>query len=306
MLTHDNLLAAASATARAFGGRGRRRGPVVPPAVPHRRAVDLGRRTPSRPATSVNFREGREHRPAPTCAEIQPTFFLGVPRVWEKYLAGVEIRMEDASALKRANYRFWMKRGKKIAAKRLSRRSARGGLLYFLGWLFLYRSIRRKLGLGRVREALSGAAPIAPQVLEWFWAIGVPVREGYGQTEGTALGTFNPRDDVRIGTVGKPLIGRRGAHRRGRRDPRCGRRRCSPATSRTTRPPRRRSTATDGCTPATSGCSTATATSRSPTARRTSSSPPAARTSRRPRSRTSSRSRRTSGRRSSSATAAST
>ena len=54
----------------------------------------------------------------------------------------------------------------------------------------------------RVRGALSGAAPIAPQVLEFFWSLGVPVREGYGQTENTAQATVNPDEDVRIGTVG--------------------------------------------------------------------------------------------------------
>ena len=55
--------------------------------------------------------------------------------------------------------------------------------------------------------AVCGAAPIAPQVLEYFWALGVPVYEIYGQTENTAVCTFMPVDDVRIGTVGKPLAG---------------------------------------------------------------------------------------------------
>ena len=204
MLTHFNLLAAASATARAFGvAAGDEVVSYLPLCHIAERlisvvnAIALG--------YTVNFPESPNTVPQ-DLVEIQPTFFLGVPRVWEKYLASVEIRMEDASALKRANYRFWMARGRKMAAKRL-RGGSSGGIGYFLGWLLLYRSIRRKLGLGRVREAVSGAAPIAPQVLEWFWSIGVPVREGYGQTEGTALGTLNPRDDVRIGTVGKPLIG---------------------------------------------------------------------------------------------------
>jgi long-chain acyl-CoA synthetase len=203
MLTHANLLAAAEASATAFGVRA---GDEVVSYLPLCHiaerlisvinAVALG--------YTVNFPEGTGTVPQ-DLAEIQPTFFLGVPRVWEKFLAGVEIRMEDASRLKRANFRFWMARGQAIAQRRL--RGASPGPLYFLGWLLLYRSMRRKLGLGRVREAVSGAAPIAPQVLEWFWAIGVPVREGYGQTEGTAIGTLNPHDDVRIGTVGKPLAG---------------------------------------------------------------------------------------------------
>jgi long-chain acyl-CoA synthetase len=204
MLTHYNLLAAASATARAFGVAA---GDEVVSYLPLCHIAERLISVVNAVALGyvVNFPESPNTVPQ-DLAEIQPTFFLGVPRVWEKYLASVEIRMEDASRLKRANYRYWMKVGRKLAARRM-RGGSPGGLRYFLAWLFLFRSVRRKLGLGRVREAVSGAAPIAPQVLEWFWAIGVPVREGYGQTEGTALGTLNPRDDVRIGTVGKPLIG---------------------------------------------------------------------------------------------------
>jgi long-chain acyl-CoA synthetase len=58
-----------------------------------------------------------------------------------------------------------------------------------------------------VRIALSGAAPIAPQLLDYFWALGVPVREGYGQTENTAVATYTPADDVRLGKVGRALPG---------------------------------------------------------------------------------------------------
>jgi long-chain acyl-CoA synthetase len=71
----------------------------------------------------------------------------------------------------------------------------------------VFRSLRDKLGMSRVRTAISGAAPIAPQVLEFLWALGVPVREGYGQTENTAVCTFTPRDDVRIGSVGTAIGG---------------------------------------------------------------------------------------------------
>ena len=155
----------------------------------------------------VNFGEGGDTLMT-DLQEIQPTFFLGVPRVWEKMLAGIQIRMGDATRLKRANYNFWLERGKAIARKRMAGNLGVGGrITYALGWLFLYRSIRKKLGLARVRVALSGAAPIAPQVLDFFWALGVPVVEGYGQTEGTAIATFTPPDDVRIGKVGKALEG---------------------------------------------------------------------------------------------------
>jgi long-chain acyl-CoA synthetase len=96
-----------------------------------------------------------------------------------------------------------------VARRRWSggRLSGLDRLRYGLGWLLLYRPLRAKLGLSRVDGVLSGAAPIAPQVLEFFWAMGVPVREGYGQTENTAQGTITPADDVRLGMVGKPLAG---------------------------------------------------------------------------------------------------
>jgi long-chain acyl-CoA synthetase len=150
----------------------------------------------------VNFGNGVDDLAA-DLREVQPTFFLGVPRVWEKLLAGITIRMEDAGLLKRANFRFWMSRGTRLARKRWrGRLGPLGTLEYALGWLLLYRSLRQKIGMSRVRYALSGAAPIAPQVLEFFWALGVPVLEGYGMTENTAQATVTPAEDVRLGKVG--------------------------------------------------------------------------------------------------------
>jgi long-chain acyl-CoA synthetase len=154
----------------------------------------------------VNFGDGLEDLQA-DLRETQPTFFLGVPRVWEKLLAGITIRMDDAGWLKRANYRFWMARGGRLARRRWSggRLGPAGAVVYGLGWVLLYRSLRQKIGMSRVRYALSGAAPIAPQVLEFFWALGVPVLEGYGMTENTAQATVTAADDVRIGKVGRTV-----------------------------------------------------------------------------------------------------
>ena len=156
----------------------------------------------------VNFGEGGETF-AQDLREVQPTFFLGVPRVWEKLLATITIRMGDAGWLKRRNYALWTGIGGRLARKRFKggRLNPLDSVLYFLGWLLLYRSLREKIGMSRVRGVLSGAAPIAPQVLEYFWSIGVPVREGYGQTENTAQATLTPADDVRIGKVGVGVPG---------------------------------------------------------------------------------------------------
>ena len=136
--------------------------------------------------------------------EVQPTIFFGVPRVWEKMLAGIDIRMADASWSKRKNFALWMAVGRRLSRKRLDRvpLSWADRLMESLGWVLLYRPLRERLGLARVRFAGSGAAPVAAQVIETFWSLGVRIRELYGQTEGTALATMTPADDVRPGSVG--------------------------------------------------------------------------------------------------------
>ncbi len=155
----------------------------------------------------VNFGRGGEAF-AKDLRDVQPTIFLGVPRVWEKMAATVEIRMTDASHLKRTLYGWSIHRGRRLARDRMDGDLGIGSrLLMFLTWLLVFRALRDKLGLRRIRLALSGAAPIAPQLLEFFWAMGVPVREGYGQTENTAVATYTPANDVRLGKVGKALPG---------------------------------------------------------------------------------------------------
>ena len=138
--------------------------------------------------------------------EVQPTFFLGVPRVWEKMLAAIQIRSNDATWLKHTLFNFWIKQGGFILKRRLKNKSTFIDSIWFgIGWLFVFRSLKKRVGMMRVREALSGAAPIAPQVLEFLMSVGVPVREGYGMTENTAVATIVPVDELRLGSVGKPL-----------------------------------------------------------------------------------------------------
>ena len=138
--------------------------------------------------------------------EVQPTFFLGVPRVWEKMLAAVQIRSNDATWLKRLLFNFWIKQGGLLLQRRLNNKGTFIDSIWFgIGWLFVFRSLKKRLGMMRVREALSGAAPIAPQVLEFLMSVGVPVREGYGMTENTAVATIVPSDELYLGSVGKSL-----------------------------------------------------------------------------------------------------
>jgi long-chain acyl-CoA synthetase len=77
-------------------------------------------------------------------------------------------------------------------------------LLYILGNVFLYRALRDRVGLRRVRHGISGAAPIAPEILEFFMSIGVPIHEAYGMTENSAIATRNLPGRIKLGTVGEP------------------------------------------------------------------------------------------------------
>jgi long-chain acyl-CoA synthetase len=142
--------------------------------------------------------------------EVQPTLFFAVPRIWEKIHASVEIKMASASRLKRLNYRFWMRQARRIGRDLV----ANGGwhttgtrLRYALGYPFLYRSLRKAVGLLRCRFAGSGAAPIAPEILQWFFGVGVVIHEIYGMTENGAVATANRPGRVKLGTVGEPQSG---------------------------------------------------------------------------------------------------
>lgn len=152
----------------------------------------------------VNFGEGAESFELDV-REVQPTLFLGVPRVWERMLAGVDARIERTSRIKRAFFRFAVARGRRVAMRR--QKGKGGGVRALLASLAAGRSLRAKLGLARARVALSGAAPIAPRILEQLWSFGIPVREAYGFTEGTGIATLNPASDVRIGSVGVAVPG---------------------------------------------------------------------------------------------------
>lgn len=138
--------------------------------------------------------------------EVQPTLLFGVPRIWEKLVAGVQIRMSGASRLKRTNFAVWMKVSRWIGrtlVARQGRHTLGTRIAYAAGWVMLYRPLRERLGLSKVRYAASGAAPISPEVLEFFMGIGLPMFEVYGMTENSAIATANVRGRVRVGTVGE-------------------------------------------------------------------------------------------------------
>jgi long-chain acyl-CoA synthetase len=142
--------------------------------------------------------------------EIQPTIFQSVPRIYEKMYAAVLVRAASASRLKRLNYAIWMKVADRIGSSLVEREGSHTittRVLSALGWLFLYRALKERLGLRRCRHAISAAAPIAPEILRFFMGIGVPLLEAYGMTENSAIATTNRPGRIKLGTVGEPLPG---------------------------------------------------------------------------------------------------
>jgi long-chain acyl-CoA synthetase len=141
--------------------------------------------------------------------EIQPTVFFAVPRIWERIHAGVLIRLSDASLVKRV-----FAKPSLAAARYIGRvRVENGGdftiaskLVYWLFNFLYFRSLKERIGLRRCRYAASGAAAIAPEVLEFFMGLGLPVYELYGMTENAAVATTNYPGRAKVGTVGEPVV----------------------------------------------------------------------------------------------------
>lgn len=142
--------------------------------------------------------------------EIQPTLFFAVPRIWERIHATVQIKLSDATLFKR----IMNKLGTALAVYVGRSRVANNGdftflarLAYLIGNPLFFRALKERVGLRRCRWAGSGAAPIAPEVLEFFMGMGVPVFELYGMTENSAIATVNFSGRVKLGTVGEPYPG---------------------------------------------------------------------------------------------------
>jgi long-chain acyl-CoA synthetase len=141
--------------------------------------------------------------------EVSPTVTCGVPRIWEKYASGIMIRMSDATWFKRMVFKAAMGIGMKYANLKLNFKPIPPYLkvAYLAAHAAVFRKLKERLGFDRVRIAYSGAAPISPDVLKFFNAIGLPLVEGYGQTEGTGVTTVSQKGRLKIGKVGQPLPG---------------------------------------------------------------------------------------------------
>ncbi len=156
----------------------------------------------------ISFAESPETMPE-NIREVAPTVFFAVPRLWEKFYSRVAMAADDASWLQRSLYHWAIGIGRRVAERRLAGRSVTGWLnaLFLLADALVLNRAKQLIGIHRARYVVTGAAPISPELIGWYWALGVEMREAYGMTETTGVATLPPPGAVRVGTVGKALPG---------------------------------------------------------------------------------------------------
>ena len=141
--------------------------------------------------------------------EVSPTYFGSVPRIWEKLASTVELRMGNSTWVKRAAYRAAVSIGRRWVRARFGGDGTPTSLalVYRLAYWAVLLPLKRRLGFDRIRLAVCGAAPASPELFEFYWALGIPLIEGYGMTESTGVISTQRVAHPRLGTVGEPWPG---------------------------------------------------------------------------------------------------
>ncbi|HYH58264.1 MAG TPA: AMP-dependent synthetase/ligase [Thermoleophilaceae bacterium] len=158
-------------------------------------AIDLG--------STIAYWEKDPQKIVPNLMEVKPTYFPSVPRIFEKIYQLATSNAGDPEKLKQAvqlglKVRLAQQRGEEVPAELMA--------AFEQADEQLYQNVRNIFG-GRIRQCVTGAAPIAPEILEFFFACGVPVMEGYGMTETSTVATGQTPEECRFGSIGKPLPG---------------------------------------------------------------------------------------------------
>jgi len=151
----------------------------------------------------LNFVENPETVPE-NVREIAPTVFTAVPRVWEKFYSGVMIALKEASPLQQAAYKWSIGVGEEIANRVLAGEDV-GPVLKFkfrLARVLALDNARKLIGIHRSRFLVTGAAPISPELVKWYLALGVPMLEVWGMTESCGASTAVPATRIKPGSIG--------------------------------------------------------------------------------------------------------
>ncbi len=141
--------------------------------------------------------------------EIAPTMLFAVPRIWEKFYSSVTIQVSEAARLHRWLYRWAIGVGEQVAELWLAAEpiSMLLKLRFVLARALVLNNVRKSIGINRCRYLMTSAAPISPTLIRWYMALGLPMYEGWGQTEAGGAATLTRPGVLKLGTVGKPLPG---------------------------------------------------------------------------------------------------
>ncbi len=151
----------------------------------------------------LNFVENPETVPE-NVREIAPTVFTAVPRVWEKFYSGVMIALKEASRLQQAAYAWSIGVGTRIADRILAGQPVDGWLKaqWAVANALALSNVRKMMGIDRSRFLVTGAAPISPDLVRWYLALGVPMLEVWGMTETCGAATGVPAARIKPGSIG--------------------------------------------------------------------------------------------------------
>jgi long-chain acyl-CoA synthetase len=158
--------------------------------------------------TTIVFMGGDTKKILEEIIETKPTYLPSVPRIFEKLYAAAMKMLDQAPEEERKRALEAVKLGVEVRRRRQRGDEVPEEMEQAFGQADeqLFKRVRDLFG-GQVRQAVTGAAPIAPEILEFFYAAGVPVLEGWGMTETTAIGTVNLLDEIKFGTVGRAVPG---------------------------------------------------------------------------------------------------
>lgn len=157
---------------------------------------------------AINFPESVETS-MEDLKEIGPHFMFGAPRIYENIRSQIWLKIDESYWLNRLVYNFFMKIGEEAAGYRMSGRQM-PGKLRFLAWIgkqMMFRPLVNQIGFLRLRRAYTGGAALGPELFTFYQAIGVNLKQIYGQTEIVGIAYMHRDGDVRPDTVGKPLPG---------------------------------------------------------------------------------------------------
>ncbi|MBA4261464.1 MAG: long-chain fatty acid--CoA ligase [Comamonadaceae bacterium] len=151
----------------------------------------------------LNFVENPETVPE-NVREIAPTVFTAVPRVWEKFYSGVMIALKEAGALQQAAYGWAIGVGQRVADRVMAQQPVSGGLKlqFHIARVLVLNNVRKLIGIHKARFLVTGAAPISPDLVRWYMALGVPMLEVWGMTETCGASTGVPVERIKPGSIG--------------------------------------------------------------------------------------------------------